>query len=66
MGYTALAPACSKIECGERSCPKPFTLKMDGTCCGFCWAEDHVVSVDRHVVTEFNSTGNAIAMCDNA
>merc|ERR1719343_2012412 len=46
FGDTALAPACSKITCGEFSCPTPFELKVDGTCCGYCWAPDHKVAVD--------------------
>merc|ERR1719277_816440 len=50
FGNTVLTPACSKVECGEYSCPTPFELKMDSTCCGYCWAPDHEVGVDRHRV----------------
>jgi len=66
FGKTALTPACSKIECGEYSCPSPFELKTDGTCCGYCWAPDHVVAADRHKVTEYNSTGLAVEQCEGA
>ena len=66
FGNTALAPSCSKIECGEYSCPEPFELKTDGTCCGYCWAPDHVVPADRHVATAFNSTGFAVEQCESA
>merc|ERR1719474_626690 len=64
FGNTALAPACSKVECGEYSCPAPFELKTDGTCCGYCWAPDHKVAADRHVVTEYNATGFAVDQCE--
>mmetsp|Transcript_127427 Transcript_127427/g.271681 ORF Transcript_127427/g.271681 Transcript_127427/m.271681 type:complete len:147 (+) Transcript_127427:92-532(+) len=66
FGDTALVPACSKITCGEFSCPTPFELKVDGTCCGYCWAPDHVVAADRHVVVEHNATGFAIEQCEEA
>mmetsp|Transcript_3660 Transcript_3660/g.4969 ORF Transcript_3660/g.4969 Transcript_3660/m.4969 type:complete len:148 (-) Transcript_3660:84-527(-) len=66
FGATALTPACSKVECGEYSCPSPFELKVDGTCCGYCWAPDHVIGVDRHGLTEYNSTGNAVEQCEGA
>ncbi len=66
FGNTALTPACSKVQCGEYSCPSPLELKVDGTCCGYCWAPDHLVSADRHKVTEFNATGNLIEQCDSA
>merc|ERR1719473_69316 len=56
FGNTALEPPCSKIECGEYECSPPFELKTDNTCCGYCWAPDHVVAVDRHTVTAFNAT----------
>merc|ERR1719188_144726 len=66
FGDTALTPACSKIECGQYSCPTPFELKVDNTCCGYCWAPDHEVAADRHRVTEFNATGLVVAQCDAA
>mmetsp|Transcript_101842 Transcript_101842/g.273443 ORF Transcript_101842/g.273443 Transcript_101842/m.273443 type:complete len:146 (-) Transcript_101842:146-583(-) len=66
FGNTALTPACAKVECGEYSCPAPFELKKDATCCGYCWAPDHVVAADRHVVTAFNATGNVIDQCEEA
>merc|ERR1719394_1601279 len=58
FGESTLVPACSKIECGEYACPAPFELKVDGTCCGYCWAPDHVVAV--------NSTGFAVEQCEGA
>mmetsp|Transcript_19141 Transcript_19141/g.45088 ORF Transcript_19141/g.45088 Transcript_19141/m.45088 type:complete len:153 (-) Transcript_19141:115-573(-) len=64
FGATALTPACSKIECGAFECPSPFELKVDGTCCGYCWAPDHVVGADRHVVVEHNATGFAVEQCE--
>merc|ERR1719215_618336 len=66
FGETALTPVCDKIACGEYSCPAPFELKTDDTCCGYCWAPDHVVAADRHVVTEYNATGNAVDQCESA
>lgn len=66
FGDTALTPPCAKIECGQFSCPEPFELKKDKACCGYCWAPDHEVSVDRHVVTEYNATGLAVPQCDSA
>merc|ERR1719359_1782028 len=66
FGDTKLTPPCTNVECGEYSCPTPFELKMDNTCCGYCWAPDHVVSVDRHVATAYNSTGNAVTQCEGA
>eukprot|EP00929_Paragymnodinium_shiwhaense_P041883 TRINITY_DN2174_c0_g2_i1.p1 TRINITY_DN2174_c0_g2~~TRINITY_DN2174_c0_g2_i1.p1 ORF type:complete len:147 (+),score=32.15 TRINITY_DN2174_c0_g2_i1:65-505(+) len=66
FGGTKLTPACDKIQCGEYSCPTPFELKVDNTCCGYCWAPDHVVPADRHAVVQYNATGNAIAQCDSA
>ena len=61
-----LEPACSKIECGSYECPAPFELKTDATCCGYCWAPDHVVPLDRHVATAYNSTGFIVEQCDSA
>merc|ERR1719181_2343378 len=29
-------------------CKAPFTLKKDNECCGYCWAPDDVVALDRH------------------
>jgi len=66
FGDTALEPACSKIVCGEYSCPTPFELKVDNTCCGYCWAPDHAVVNDRHQVTKYNATGFAIDQCEGA
>eukprot|EP00928_Gymnodinium_smaydae_P044494 TRINITY_DN2967_c0_g1_i1.p1 TRINITY_DN2967_c0_g1~~TRINITY_DN2967_c0_g1_i1.p1 ORF type:complete len:150 (+),score=15.61 TRINITY_DN2967_c0_g1_i1:53-502(+) len=66
FGKTALTPPCDKVQCGEYSCPTPFELKMDDTCCGYCWAPDHVVAADRHVATAYNSTGNAVEQCEGA
>merc|ERR1719197_517541 len=66
FGKSNLEPACSKIECGEYECPTPFELKVDKTCCGYCYAPDHVVSVDRHKVVAFNATGFAVDQCESA
>merc|ERR1719399_855346 len=41
FGQSKLEPPCSKIECGEYECPTPFELKVDETCCGYCWAPDY-------------------------
>ena len=45
FGRSTLEP-CSKIDCGETACPDPFVLKTDSTCCGVCYAPDHVVAID--------------------
>eukprot|EP00929_Paragymnodinium_shiwhaense_P041887 TRINITY_DN2174_c0_g6_i1.p2 TRINITY_DN2174_c0_g6~~TRINITY_DN2174_c0_g6_i1.p2 ORF type:complete len:146 (+),score=24.45 TRINITY_DN2174_c0_g6_i1:172-609(+) len=66
FGGTKLTPSCDSIQCGEYSCPTPFELKVDNTCCGYCWAPDHVVPADRHAVVQYNATGNAVAQCDSA
>merc|ERR1719389_1499525 len=66
FGNSNLEPACSKIECGDYECPTPFELKVDATCCGYCYAPDHVVSVDRHKVVAFNATGFAVEQCESA
>merc|ERR1719482_501373 len=66
FGKSNLEPACAKIECGEYECPSPFELKVDNTCCGYCYAPDHIVAVDRHVAVPFNSTGNIVAQCESA
>eukprot|EP00971_Amphidinium_carterae_P050882 1002099-Amphidinium_carterae.1 len=66
FGNNELTPPCANIKCGEYSCPAPLELKLDATCCGYCWAEDHVIAVDRHQVTEYNATGHAIEMCESA
>merc|ERR550537_736201 len=66
FGDSKLEPACSKIECGEYECPTPFELKVDATCCGYCWAPDHKVSVDRHKVVAHNATGFAVEQCEGA
>merc|ERR1719410_3145697 len=51
FGSTVLTPACAKV---------------DSTCCGYCWAPDHEVGVDRHRVVEHNATGLAVEQCDEA
>mmetsp|Transcript_63194 Transcript_63194/g.196061 ORF Transcript_63194/g.196061 Transcript_63194/m.196061 type:complete len:150 (-) Transcript_63194:109-558(-) len=61
-----VTPPCSKIECGKYECPPDFELKVDGTCCGYCWAPDHRVAVDRHVAVAYNSTGFAVEQCESA
>merc|ERR1740139_655836 len=66
FGDTALTPPCAKIECGDYSCPAPFELKTDKTCCGYCYAPDHVVAADRHKEVVFNSTGLAVEHCEGA
>lgn len=48
FGKSTLTPPCAKIECGAMSCDAPFQLKTDDTCCGYCWAPDHIVPLDRH------------------
>ncbi|CAK0801388.1 unnamed protein product [Prorocentrum cordatum] len=50
FGKTELAPSCSKITCGEYSCPTPFELKVDGTCCGYCYAPDHEIGSELEPV----------------
>merc|ERR1719223_1184293 len=66
FGKSKLEPPCSKIECGEYECPIPFELKTDNTCCGYCYAPDHVVPADRHIATKLNSTGYVVDYCDGA
>merc|ERR1719235_2654230 len=66
FGKSKLEAPCSKIECGDYECPTPFELKVDATCCGYCYAPDHVVSVDRHVVVKYNATGFAVDQCESA
>ena len=66
FGRSTLEPPCSKVECGEMSCPAPFELKMDDTCCGYCWAPDHAIPLDRHVGIAYNSTGMAVEQCESA
>mmetsp|Transcript_118472 Transcript_118472/g.215483 ORF Transcript_118472/g.215483 Transcript_118472/m.215483 type:complete len:137 (+) Transcript_118472:105-515(+) len=66
FGVSKLEPPCAGIACGESACPAPFELKMDATCCGYCWAPDQVVSVDRHKVVAYNATGFAVDQCDSA
>mmetsp|Transcript_74398 Transcript_74398/g.177281 ORF Transcript_74398/g.177281 Transcript_74398/m.177281 type:complete len:147 (-) Transcript_74398:32-472(-) len=65
-GNSVLTPPCTAIQCGEYSCPAPMIMKVDGTCCGRCWAPDHEIAVDRHVVTAYNATGLAIEQCESA
>ena len=45
-----VTPACSSIEgCADISCIAPLKLvRREGQCCPICWAEDHVVPLDRH------------------
>merc|ERR1719359_520997 len=66
FGNTKLEPPCSKIECGEYECSPPFESKTNNTCCGYCWAPDHKVAVDRHTAVGYNSTGFAVDQCDSA
>lgn len=66
FGNTELTPACDKIVCGEYSCPTPFELKVSETCCGYCWAPDSVVGVDRHVKVPYNSSGLVVEQCPSA
>merc|ERR1719207_273366 len=66
FGNSQLEPPCSKIECGEYECTPPFELKTDNTCCGYCYAPDHVIAVDRHVATAYNSSGFAVDQCEGA
>jgi len=40
----ALTPPCAGITCPHLECVAPLELKQDGTCCGYCWAPDHVVA----------------------
>merc|ERR1719333_1559759 len=66
FGNTALEPPCAKVTCGEYSCPTPFELKVDKTCCGYCWAPDGLVPPARHRVVEPNATGFAVEQCVSA
>merc|ERR1719473_40271 len=66
IGRGNMEPPCANVKCGRYECPEPFTLKVDQTCCGYCWAPDAKVQVDRHQVVEFNATGHAIDQCDSA
>jgi len=64
FGRSTLEPPCSKIDCGETACPDPFVLKTDSTCCGVCYAPDHVVAIDRHVAG--SDAGYRAEMCEGA
>jgi len=64
FGKTTLKPVCAGIECGAFTCEPPFELKKDNTCCGYCWAPDHVVALDRH--TAINSPYKSDAACESA
>jgi len=66
FGNSKLEPPCSNIQCGEYECPQPFELKTDNTCCGYCYAPDHVVPYDSHVAIGVNSTGYVVDYCDSA
>merc|ERR1719240_1146444 len=66
FGESNLEAPCSKIECGEYSCPTPFELKVDATCCGYCWAKDDEVAIDRHVAVPYNSSGMVVEQCPSA
>jgi len=66
FGGSKLEPACSKIECGAYECPTPFELKVDNTCCGYCYAPDNKVSVDRHKVVAPGALGFAVDQCEGA
>ena len=64
FGNSKLAPACADIKCGEMECVAPFTLKADGSCCGTCFAPDHVVALDRHFAID--SPYKMDTQCDGA
>ena len=50
---TDVTPACSAIGCADIQCIPPLTLqRREGQCCPICWAEDHVVPLDRHSAIE--------------
>mmetsp|Transcript_29178 Transcript_29178/g.57137 ORF Transcript_29178/g.57137 Transcript_29178/m.57137 type:complete len:147 (+) Transcript_29178:104-544(+) len=66
FGNSVLTPPCENIQCGAYSCPAPFELKKNGACCGYCWAPDHEVPLDRHMVTAYNASGSAVELCDTA
>jgi len=66
FGNSKLEPPCTNIQCGEYECPMPFELKTDNTCCGYCYAPDHVVPYDRHAVVAVNATGYVVDYCDSA
>lgn len=59
-----LEAPCEKVKCGVLDCPAPFKLKMDETCCGYCWAPDSKVALDRHRAG--SSMGFAIEQCERA
>lgn len=53
-GDNLSAAACAEIKCGEPlKCPPPTKVQYGdnqvGTqmCCGACWAEDHILPIDR-------------------
>jgi len=47
--FTDITPACESIGCADIQCLPPLTLqRRAGQCCPICWAEDHVVPLDRH------------------
>jgi len=44
-----ITPACSSVGCADIQCLAPLKLvRRQGQCCPICWAEDHVVPLDRH------------------
>merc|ERR1719436_1675007 len=44
-----LHPACFDITCADIECLAPLELRrLPDQCCPICWAEDHVISLDRH------------------
>jgi len=59
-----LETPCAKVKCGVLACPAPFKLKMDDTCCGYCWAPDSKVALDRHRAG--GSMGHTIEQCERA
>jgi len=62
FGNSQLEPACSQIECGAMKCDAPFELKMDESCCGYCWAPHHIVpTTHRAFASEHTVEGCAEA-----
>mmetsp|Transcript_57481 Transcript_57481/g.123520 ORF Transcript_57481/g.123520 Transcript_57481/m.123520 type:complete len:140 (-) Transcript_57481:72-491(-) len=63
FGESTLTPPCSSVTCNMPECQAPFEKKEDGTCCGYCWAPDHVVGLDRHKATKSMYEAD---LCDGA
>jgi len=50
---TDLSVVCHDIQCADIECLPPFELRRaKGQCCPTCFAEDHVVAIDRHQAME--------------